>query len=893
MDFETTRRRFIALISSALASTQIKSSALAETPTFASPTQKAEAKDVLIWFEQPASEWAAALPVGNGRIGAMVFGTVQQEHITLNEDTLWSGGPRDWNNPDAKNHLPVVRKLVLEQQDYQAADHECRRMQGPFNQAYQPLGDLLIDFAHSATAGKYRRELNLDTATAKVSYEADGAVYTREVFASKPNQVIAVKLSSSKPGGLNCKVRLSSLLKSKIEASGTTEIHLTGKAPKESAPSYLFPPGTASQNWVPPSIPTPGAKAGAAAPIAPKAKLQLSPEEAAAQALSDRLAENPIQYSDVLGEGMHFVAVLEASTTGGKITREPDGSLSIQDATSAVLLVGMATGFEGYAVPPALPLPEVLASAAKYVKAAQEIPYERLYAANVVDHQKLFRRVRLDLGDEKNSTSLPTDKRVSGMASNPDPSLLALYFNFGRYLLITSSRSGSQPANLQGIWNSELRPPWSSNWTSNINVQMNYWHAQTTNLSECHTPLFDMVTDLSKNGAITAKVNYGTNGWVSHHNIDLWRQSAPVGMGTLFADPTWANFSMSGPWLCQHLWEHYRFTGNKSYLRETAYPVMKGAAEFCLNWLVEDSKGQLTTCPSFSTENSFFAPNGKAANTSAGCTMDIALIRELFSNIASAAADLDIDHEFAATLQVAMKRLPPYQIGKYGQLQEWYEDFDENQPGQRHMSHLYPVYPGWEFTPHNRPDLWAAARKSLERRLANGGAYTGWSRAWAIGLWARLLDGDMAWESLKMLIEHSTGANLFDTHPAHEGSIFQIDGNFGTTAGIAEMLLQSHDNEIAFLPALPKAWQEGSVEGLCARGGLEVNVAWKKDGAVSAEVLALQTGRHTFRVPKGRKLSRVSNATGATQQRTPGNDPQTFFLGIEQGQLYRFEFEQI
>jgi alpha-L-fucosidase 2 len=552
----------------------------------------------------------------------------------------------------------------------------------------------------------------------------------------------------------------------------------------------------------------------------------------------------------------------------------------------------MATGYRDHAVAPDKPPAEVLAAAAQPVNAAMAMPYEPLHRASVADHQSLFRRVRLDLGAEKNATPLPTDQRVTGMATNPDPSLLALYFNLGRYLLISSSRPGTQPANLQGIWNAELRPPWSSNWTSNINVQMNYWHVETTNLSECHQPLFDMVTDLSKNGAVTAQVNYGAKGWVSHHNIDLWRQSAPVGMGTLFADPTWANFSMSGPWLCQHLWEHYRFTGDKEFLRDTAYPVMKGSGEFCLSWLVEDGEGHLTTCPSFSTENSFFAPNGKPANASTGCTFDLAVIRELFTNLAAASADLGVDQEFAATLNAAMKRLPPYQIGRWGQLQEWSVDFEENQPGQRHMSHLYPVYPGWAITSKTDPVFWNAARKSLERRLANGGAYTGWSRAWAIGLWARLLDGDMAWDSLKLLIEHSTGANLFDTHPARNGSIFQIDGNFGATAGMTELLLQSHDNEIALLPALPQAWATGSVEGLRARGGLEVDLAWSQGRLVSAQVLALQTRTHPFRLPSGHKVSRVSDDEGRAQQVTPGAAPETFSLSATQGRRYRLVFAQ-
>jgi alpha-L-fucosidase 2 len=887
MRFETTRRRFIALLSSLMALPQTKRLAWAQTKQPAAPGLKPPAADVLIWFTEAAPEWAAALPVGNGRIGAMVFGSVSQERIALNEDTLWSGGPTDWNSPDARNHLPVVRRLLLEQEDYQGADAECRFMQGPYNQAYEPAGDLLIDFAHSGEISGYRRDLNLDTAIATVTYQADGATFTREVFASEPAQVVVTRLSCSKAGGLNCKVHLSSQLRSKVEAAGD-EIRLTGKAPNESAPNYLFAPGSRSDLFIPPSVHQPGE--AATAPPPHRTPPPMNDEEKAAQVRSDQLAENPIQYSDELGKGMHFAVVLNASCAGGKITREPDGSLSIAGATDALLLVGMATGYQRNAVAPDKPLAQVLASAEKTVKAAQGMPYERLRTANVVDHQSLFRRVRLDLGVEKNSPPLPTDKRVTGMAANPDPSLLALYFNLGRYLLITSSRPGCQPANLQGIWNAELRPPWSSNWTSNINVQMNYWHVETTNLSECHLPLFEMMTDLSKNGEVTARVNYGAKGWVSHHNIDIWRQSAPVGMGTLFADPTWANFSMSGPWLCQHLWEHYRFTGDKKFLRETAYPVMKGSGKFLLSWLVEDGQGHLTTCPSFSTENSFFAPNGKPANASTGCTLDLALVHELFTNLCSAATDLSVDQEFATSLNAAMKRLPPYQIGRYGQLQEWSVDFEENQPGQRHMSHLYPIYPGWEITSQTHPELWKAARKSLERRLENGGAYTGWSRAWAIGLWARLLDGDRAWDSLKLLIEHSTGANLFDTHPARHGSIFQIDGNFGTTAGIAELLLQSHDNEIALLPSLPKAWQTGSVAGLRARGGLEVDVAWDSGRLVSAQVFALANGPHQFRIPQGIKVSQVLDTEGQGQRVTAGDNAQTFSIAMIQDQQYRFTF---
>jgi alpha-L-fucosidase 2 len=444
---------------------------------------------------------------------------------------------------------------------------------------------------------------------------------------------------------------------------------------------------------------------------------------------------------------------------------------------------------------------------------------------------------------------------VARFTAFPDPSLLALYFQYGRYLLISSSRPGSQPANLQGIWNYQVQPPWSCNWTSNINLQMNYWPAESCNLGDLTEPLIALITDLSKTGARAAEETYGLPGWVTHHNIDLWRAANPVGMGG--GNPTWANWGMSGPWLCAHLYDHYRFTGDKKFLRTQAYPLMKGSAEFCLAWLIEDGNGHLTTCPSESTENNFMAPDGKPAMTSAGCTMDMALMRELFTNCINSAKVLGTDQEFAAKLQAARARLLPYQIGKHGQLQEWSVDFDESTPGQRHMSHLYPLYPGGEITPRGTPELAKAARVSLERRLAAGGAYTGWSRAWAIAFWVRLADGDKAWESLSLLMQHSTNLNLFDTHPAGKTSIFQIDGNFGATAAIAEMLMQSHTDVIELLPALPTAWTEGEVKGLRARGAVEVDLRWQNGKAAAATLRPDFAGEYRLRLPTGQKIRTV------------------------------------
>lgn len=841
MAFYNTRREFLAALSSTLAALHL--------PNFsgllfdvASPAAGSDAvsPDLTLWYKNPAEKWDAALPVGNGRLGAMVFGDVSSERIALNEDTLASGYPRDWNNPAAKQSLPIVRKLILADRNYVAADQECHKMQGPFNQAFEPLGDLLLKFEQAGEVRNYRRSLNLDTAVATVRYDAGACQYQREVFVSAPADVIVVHLSSSQPHSLNLEVRLTSQLRSASVATQSGEIQLTGKAPGNSEPNYIK-------------------------------------------------TDNPIQYDDAPGKGMYFASLVKAQVDGGSMSALADGGLRIQNASGVVLLIGAATGYREFNREPDTPLAQVLAKASHPVERVRSLAYETLLRTHTDDHQKLFRRVRLHLESTNSSSALPTDERIKNFPEAPDASLLSLYFHYGRYLLITSSRPGTQPANLQGIWNAELRPPWSSNWTSNINVQMNYWLAETCNLSECHLPLFDMMQGLSENGAKTAAVNYGLPGWVSHHNIDLWRQSAPVGRGEASSNPTWANFCMSGPWLCAHLWEHFVFNNDLAFLRNTAYPIMKSSAEFLLAWLVEDGRGKLTTCPSFSTENTFKTPEHTVAATSAGCTLDLTLIWELFNNVGNASTLLNTDREFAGRLSSALQRLPDFQIGKYGQLQEWSEDFEENEPEQRHMSHLYPVYPGRQMTARTMPKFFAGARKALERRIANGGAQTGWSRAWAVGLWARLGDGDLAWESLKKLMEHSTGINLFDSHPMEGGSIFQIDGNFGATAAIAEMLLQSHDGEIAFLPALPNDWPSGSVSGLRARGGLEIDLIWSNKLITQARVRAFQNGEHSFRSPRGQTIKDVAGASAHNRSKA-GSGVSTILLSVERGHAYTFAF---
>jgi alpha-L-fucosidase 2 len=816
-----TRRRFLVTASKVAGTLSLN------TRLGLSEAQSTESGDLKLWYTKPASQWVDALPIGNGRLGAMVFGggaidapnrkanhedgpvptDPAKETLQLNEDTLWSGLPVDGNNLQAKEFLPAIRHAVLEEQNYHLADQLCKKMQGLFAEAYQPIGSLHVDCTHSGTLTGYRRELDLASAQAVTRYKADGVDFERTAFSSAPDQAIVLRVSAGKPGTLNATVWMDGPLANSIQTVGGNRLLLSGKAARHIA--------------------------GAGHPG----------------------GETPVVLSDVPGEGMYFAAAIQANVVGG--TLSSDGSkLKIKGATSCTIVLTAATGYRGYDQKPDTPLDQVTERAIGRLENTGKLSYSTLRQRHVADYRKLFDRVSLTLGPV-GSAAKPTDERLANFSTAPDPALLALYFNYGRYLLIGSSRPGTQPANLQGIWNFQVQPPWSSNWTANINVQMNYWPSETCNLSDCTEPLLSLIQDLSQAGARAARETYGLPGWVAHHNIDIWRAANPMGMGV--GSPTWGNWCMSGPWLCAHLYEHYRFTRDHDYLRERAYPVMKGAAEFCLAWLIEDGYGHLTTCPSESTENDFMAPDGRSAMTSAGCTMDMALIRELFTNCIDSAEELGVDSEFAKKLSAARARLIPYQIGRYGQLQEWSVDFAESTPGQRHMSHLYPLYPGAEITPRGTPELAKAARVSLQRRLDHGGAYTGWSRAWAIGFWARLADADKAWESLSMLMQHSTNMNLFDTHPSGKTSIFQIDGNFGATAAIVEMLLQSHTGVIDLLPALPSAWPVGEVKGLRARGAVEVGLRWENSKVAKATVRPDFSGDYRLRAPRGQTILSISS----------------------------------
>lgn len=782
-----------------------------------------------LWYKAPASRWEEALPIGNGRIGGMVYGGDFHEEIALNEDTLWSGFPRDTINYDALRHLKKARELIFSGQYKEAENLISQGMLGTNSQAYQPLGHLRLEHSGShSVCSDYYRELDLETGIATVIYSDGDTKFTREIFVSHADQLLVLHVSSNSDREFKLTVSLDSLLQYRTEkGSNSKDLVMSGKAPSHITDNYI---GDHPQ---------------------------------------------PVLYED--GLGISYEVRIRTFADKGNVSvkwvddRAWHTRLEITATKEATILLAAATDFAGYHVLPgygggAAPSEKCLSALA----AAAHLNYDELRSRHIQDHNELFSRVKLDLGVTHNAC-LPTNERLDiYREGQSDPAFEALYFQYGRYLLITSSRPGTQPSHLQGIWNPHVQPPWNSNYTTNINTEMNYWPAEVCNLSECHEPLIKMVQELSESGSRTARIHYGCRGWVAHHNIDLWRMTTPSA-----GDPSWAFWPMGGVWLTRHLWEHYIFNMDEQFLRETAYPIMKGAAEFCLDWIVPNPGGQLVTAPSTSPENRFITKKGEQCSISAGSRMDMFMIADLFDYCIKTMDILGEDTKFSDILRDVLILLAEPEIGPDGRLLEWNEHFAEAESGHRHISHLYGLHPAEQITLRGTPELAEAARKSLDYRISNGGGHTGWSCAWLINMYARLGEGEKAYSFVHTLLTRSTYPNLFDDHPP-----FQIDGNFGGTAGIAEMLLQSHHQEIELLPALPESWPTGSVTGLKARGGYTVDIMWENGVLTTASVTASRNSWCSVRYHKGLQVCNQDGSHISDSKRFWIERGSTYFIAI-------------
>ena len=781
-----TRTRLVALVAATLSLFAFVAASRTAGQSASSKAPPASDPGMVLWYRQPATAWLQAMPLGNGMIGAMVFGGVPQERIALNESTFWSGRPHNYDNAEAFQYFPQIRDLVFADKFQEAEKIANDHFWGvpKAQEAYQPIGDLLLSFADANFTG-YRRELDMETGVAKVSYRSEGAVITREAFVSWPDRVLVLRISADRPGRISFGAQFRGpYLETSVAGRDRLVMVGTWKGPFSTPPS------------------------GMAGLIA-----------------------------RTNGNGLGYEAALVARLEGGR-SEAAGSTLNIINADAVTLVLAMATSFVNYHDITGDPA----ARCKKILDAAADKDFATFYHRHVDDFHGLMGRVHLNLGETSLGAS-PTDQRLQAVrAGGSDPNLEALCFQFGRYILASSSRVGGQAANLQGIWDEAVLPPWGSKYTTNINVEMNYWPAEVCNLAECHQPLFDLIKDLSETGARTAKTYYNCGGWVVHHNTDLWRGTAPVDAAKYGMWPA------GGAWLCQHLWEHYAFGSDKQFLREN-YPLMRGAAQFLLELLVEEPKHHWLVTPfSMSPEHTYLDKGGNTASLSPGPTLDVALIRELFSHCIEAGKTLGVDEDFRARLAAALKRLPPYRINSRGYLQEWIEDWAPGPEGHN-VSPNFPLFPGSTVTLRGNPEQAGAVNKWMETRQARGG----WITAWDTGVWARLERREKVEQWLGALMRRSLADNL------HNRSANQSDASFGLTAAIAEALLQSHAGEIALLPALPPHWSNGSVQGLRARGAYELTIVWRDGKLVEAAIRSLNGGSTKLRygpVTREVKLSR-------------------------------------